>query len=114
MAARELGDLVLAHFRAEDGGFYDTADDAEPLVARPRSLQDAAVPAGGAAACIVLLRLAALTGDGRYRAAAEAALAPMEGIAVGAPHGVRGVAARLAAGKCAHRRGRHRRRTTGR
>ncbi len=90
VAARELGDLILAHFRAEDGGFYDTADDAEALVARPRSLQDAAVPSGGASACTVLLRLAALTGDERYRAAAEAALAPLESIAVEHPTGFAG------------------------
>ena len=72
VAARELADLVLAHFRADDGGFCDTADDAEPLVARPRSLQDNALPSGGAMATVVLLRLAALTGEGRYRSAAEA------------------------------------------
>ena len=75
MAARELMDLVLAHFRADDGGFHDTADDAEALVARPRELQDNALPSGGAMATSVLLRLAALTGVGAYRSAAEAALA---------------------------------------
>ena len=87
VAARELADLVLAHFRAEDGGFCDTADDAETLVARPRSLQDNALPSGGAMATLVLLRLAALTGEGRYRSAAEAALAPMAAIASEHPTG---------------------------
>ncbi len=42
---------------------------------RPKGLQDNAVPSGGAMATTVLLRLAALTGDARYRTAAEAALA---------------------------------------
>ncbi len=87
VAARELADLVLDHFRAEDGGFCDTADDAETLVARPRSLQDNALPSGGASATTMLLRLAALTGDGRYRSAAEAALAPMAAIAPEHPTG---------------------------
>ena len=87
VAARELADLVLDHFRAEDGGFCDTADDAERLVARPRSLQDNALPSGGASATTMLLRLAALTGDGRYRSAAEAALAPMAAIATEHPTG---------------------------
>jgi uncharacterized protein YyaL (SSP411 family) len=87
VAARELADLILEHFRAEDGGFCDTADDAEPLVARPRSLQDNALPSGGAMATRVLLRLAALTGEGRYRSAAEAALAPMAAIASEHPTG---------------------------
>ncbi len=78
---------MLAHFRADDGGFYDTADDAEALVARPRSLQDNALPSGAAMATHVLLRLAALTGEGRYREAAEAALAPIVPLAAQHPTG---------------------------
>jgi len=76
-AARDLAGLILAHFAAADGGFHDTADDAEALIARPRSLQDNALPSGGAMATLVLLRLAALTGEGRYRDAAERALMPI-------------------------------------
>jgi uncharacterized protein YyaL (SSP411 family) len=76
-AARDLMDVVLARFEDEDGGFHDTADDAEALIARPRGLQDNAIPSGGAMATHVLLRLSALTGEGRYRDAAERALAPM-------------------------------------
>ncbi len=73
-AARETTDAILLHFRDPDGGFDDTADDAETLVARPRSLEDNAVPSGGAMAATVLLRLAALTGEGRYADAADAAI----------------------------------------
>ena len=62
-AACETIDAILAHFADPAGGFHDTADDAEILVARPRSLQDNAVPSGGAMAATVLLRLAALTGE---------------------------------------------------
>jgi len=86
-AARDLADLMLAHFRADDGGFHDSADDAEALVARPRGLQDNALPSGGAMAATVLLRLAALTGEGRYRDAAEAALTPVVAIAAQHPTG---------------------------
>ncbi|HYH33916.1 MAG TPA: thioredoxin domain-containing protein, partial [Nocardioides sp.] len=39
-------DTALAHFAAEDGGFFDTADDAEALVARPRDPSDNASPSG--------------------------------------------------------------------
>jgi hypothetical protein len=74
LAARELADLILEHFLADDGGFFDTADDAEPLIARPRDVQDGAIPSGGAVATLVLLRLAALTGEAGYRSAAEEAL----------------------------------------
>jgi uncharacterized protein YyaL (SSP411 family) len=73
-AARDLAETILAHFVDPDGGFFDTADDAERLVARPRSLEDNALPSGNAMAALVLLRLAALTGDGRYSDAAELAL----------------------------------------
>jgi len=73
-AAGETTAAILARFADPSGGFHDTADDAELLVARPRSLEDNAVPSGGAMTAMVLLRLAALTGEGRYAEAAEAAL----------------------------------------
>jgi uncharacterized protein YyaL (SSP411 family) len=67
-------DRVLARFADPAGGWYDTADDHERLVTRPKDVQDNAVPSGNAMAARVLLRLAAWTGDGRYRSAAERAL----------------------------------------
>ena len=79
VAARELADQMLAHFSDPAGGFYDTADDHEALIARPKGLQDNAVPSGGAMAALVLLRLSALTGDGEYRSSAEAALGQVAG-----------------------------------
>jgi uncharacterized protein YyaL (SSP411 family) len=78
-AAVSLMDVVLGHFPHPDGGFFDTPDDGERLVVRPRDVQDNATPSGGAMATTVLLRLAALTGDGRYRTAAERALATVGG-----------------------------------
>ena len=69
-----LMDRVLARFADPAGGFFDTADDHERLVARPKDVQDNAVPSGNAMATLVLLRLAAWTGDGRYRDAAERAM----------------------------------------
>jgi hypothetical protein len=87
IAARELADTILDHFEAPEGGFFDTADDAETLIARPRNLQDNALPSGGAMATLVLLRLAAFTGDNRYRDAAERALAPIVGVAAQHPAG---------------------------
>ena len=74
-AARDLMDQVLERFADPAGGFFDTADDHEALVTRPKDVQDNAVPAGGSMAASVLLRLAALTGEARYRVAADGALA---------------------------------------
>jgi uncharacterized protein len=75
VAAREFADAILDHFADPAGGFFDTADDHERLITRPKDVQDNAVPAGGSMAASVLLRLAALTGESRYREAADAAIA---------------------------------------
>jgi uncharacterized protein YyaL (SSP411 family) len=72
--ARALMDRVLEHFADSAGGWYDTGDDHERLVTRPKDVQDNAVPSGNAMAARVLLRLAGWTGEGRYRSAAERAL----------------------------------------
>ena len=87
VAARELAEVILAHFADPAGGFWDTADDHEALIARPRQVEDGAVPSGGAVAASVLLRLAALTGEERYRAAAETALPPVAPLAARYPTG---------------------------
>jgi uncharacterized protein len=69
--ARALGDVLLARFAdRERGGFFSTSDDHEALVARRKDLEDAPIPAGGSAAALGLLRLAALTGDTGYEEAA--------------------------------------------
>jgi uncharacterized protein YyaL (SSP411 family) len=75
--ASSLVETILARFADPAGGFFDTAADGERLVVRPKGAQDNATPSGGAMATTILLRLAALTGEGRFRAAAEAALAGM-------------------------------------
>ncbi|MFT4083330.1 MAG: thioredoxin domain-containing protein [Nocardioides sp.] len=84
-AARDLLDAALDRFRADDGGFYDTADDAELLVARPREFTDNATPSGQSAMVNALLTFAAITGEGRYRTAAEEALAVLSAVAGQAP-----------------------------
>ena len=51
------------------------------LIARPRGIQDNALPSGGAMATSVLLRLSELTGEAAYESAAAAALAQVEPLA---------------------------------
>lgn len=97
-AARDLADVMIAHFIADPeqaaldrgapereagshiyfAGFYDTADDAEDLVVRPRDMQDNAVPSGNAMAATVLLKLARFSGESHYRSIALRSLAAME------------------------------------
>jgi uncharacterized protein YyaL (SSP411 family) len=77
VAARDLTDEILGHFTDPAGGFFDTADDHEALISRPKDIQDNAVPSGSAMATTVLLKLAAFTGEGRY---ADAATLAMSGV----------------------------------
>ena len=72
--ARQLADAALAHFAADEGGFYDTSDDHEALIVRPRNLQDNVTPSGNAMIAKQLLRLAAYTGDSRYDESGRAVL----------------------------------------
>ncbi|MEV4639137.1 thioredoxin domain-containing protein [Actinoplanes sp. NPDC049548] len=72
--AGTLLDVALAHFGTGQGGFFDTADDAERLVTRPADPTDNATPSGLAAVCAGLVAYSALTGETRYREAADAAL----------------------------------------
>jgi uncharacterized protein YyaL (SSP411 family) len=74
--AGALLDTVLDHFADGAGGFFDTADDAEALFRRPQDPTDNVTPSGQFAAAGALLSHAALTGSGRHREAAAAALAP--------------------------------------
>ena len=72
--AGELLEIALAHFAAPNGGFFDTADDAEALIVRPRDEMDNATPSGQAALAGALLTYAALTLSSAHRARAEGAL----------------------------------------
>ena len=83
--ARTLLNEALAMFAADDGGFHDTAENAETLVARPRDPSDNASPSGQSALLHALLAFSALTGSGRHRDAAEAALRNVRTLAERAP-----------------------------
>ena len=73
-SAQELAEEMIELFQDPNGGFFDTSKEAEELLIRPKDLQDNATPSGNALACEALLRLAALTDDGRYRDLAERSL----------------------------------------
>jgi hypothetical protein len=72
-AACQLTDTMLSHFRDPvDGGFFYTADDHPPLIARTQDLYDNATPGGNALAATALVRLGKLTGRNDYLEAAAA------------------------------------------
>jgi len=65
--ATALADAMIERFSdPERGGFYTTADDHEPLAARRKDLEDSPIPSGNSAAAFGLLRLALLSGEGKY------------------------------------------------
>jgi len=83
--AGNLLDTALTHFADGQGGFFDTADDAEELFTRPRSAADNAEPSGHAALAGALLTYSALTGSPRHREAADAAVAAAASLAAREP-----------------------------
>jgi len=65
--ALTLADETIERFSdPERGGFFSTAADQQPLIARRKDLEDSPIPAGGSSAAMGLLRLAQLTGEERY------------------------------------------------
>ena len=73
--ALALAEVLLDHFEDRtSGGFYFTADDHEALIQRPKPPHDDALPSGNGIAAQVLLKLGRLTGQTRYREAAERTL----------------------------------------
>jgi uncharacterized protein YyaL (SSP411 family) len=83
--AKKLAESILRDFPDPSGGFFDTAEDHETLIARPRVLQDHATPSGNAMASELFLRLWALTDDERYWRAAEAPLRRIQEMAAHHP-----------------------------
>jgi uncharacterized protein len=83
--AGRLLDTALTRFADGEGGFFDTADDGEPLLYRPADPADNATPSGAFAAAGALLSYSALTGSGSHREAAVAALGPLAAIAARFP-----------------------------
>ena len=62
--AQALADAMIEKFWDErDGGFFMTARDHEPLVARLKNPMDDAMPSANAVAALALLRLGRLTGN---------------------------------------------------
>ena len=62
-----IADTMIERFSdPENGGFFTTPDDHEALVARRKDLDDTPTPSGSSSAAFGLLRLALLSGDGRY------------------------------------------------
>ena len=85
--AETLAQAMLTHYTDPGGGFFDTRDDHEALLFRPKDTQDNATPSGSALATLALLQLSALSGKSEWRTIAEAALENMLEMATRYPTG---------------------------
>jgi len=86
-SARALAETMLERFGDEQrGGFFSTSSDHEQLIARRKEIGDHPIPGGNSAAALGLLRLAALSGEGRYEAAALGVLRLFAEPALRHPH----------------------------
>ena len=84
-AAAEKLTHQLEHFRDPLVGFFDTRDDVDPLITRPKDLQDNATPSGNALAASALLRMAAYTGNSQWVPIVESMLSAIQPQAVRYP-----------------------------
>ncbi len=84
-AAARLLDDALVRFGADDGGFHDTATDAESLVLRPTSSGDNAEPCGHSALTTALVRYGAAAGSAQHLERARTAVDALGDLARRAP-----------------------------
>lgn len=69
--AGELLETVLAEFRDDTGGFFDTSSEAEVLIVRPSDATDVATPSGWAQAVVALQAYGTAMADPRFLEVAE-------------------------------------------
>jgi uncharacterized protein len=75
LEALRLADEMVTHFSGPEGGFFDTRDDHEELLFRPKDIQDNATPSGNALAALALLQISAYGDRLEWRDKAEDVLA---------------------------------------
>ncbi len=84
-AAGAVLDVAARWFRADDGGFYDTAADAETLFVRPRGQTDNAEPGGQSSLASAFLMYGALIGSQEHVAIATDTMAGCAALALREP-----------------------------
>ena len=84
-AAESLCQEMIDHFRDPALGFFDTRDDHDPLITRPKDLQDNATPCGNSLAARALLLMATYTGNSSWLDMSHSMLAAIQTSAVRYP-----------------------------
>ncbi len=76
-AAEKLTSEMIENFADTGNGFYDTRQDHETLLTRPRDIQDNATPSGNSLACLALIKMAGYTGNQAWLETAGKMLEPV-------------------------------------
>ena len=95
IAALGLCERIVAQHRDPDGNYFDTAGDSEPLIIRPRTIDDNPVSAGQSVAAARFCRMHAFTGNERWYTRAMEIIAPLATVVARAPLAVAGLAAAM-------------------
>ena len=91
-AALSLCERIVTQHRDPDGNYFDTAANSEPLIVRPRTIDDNPVSAGQSIAATLFCRMHAFTGEERWYLRAMEIIAPLVTVVARAPLAVAGLA----------------------
>ncbi|MCB2154563.1 thioredoxin domain-containing protein [bacterium] len=85
--ALDLQEILNAHFwDDQNGGYFQTADDAEGLLVRAKEVYDGATPSGNSVSAFNLLRLARMTGRSEYEERADRTMKAFSAMIERIPH----------------------------
>ena len=70
---------MIEKFKDPQGGFFDTDNDKQGLIIRPKNIQDNATPSGNSLAANALIQMKAFTGSDKYDGLAEEAMFSVSG-----------------------------------
>jgi uncharacterized protein YyaL (SSP411 family) len=94
-AAARIGERILQQYRDAEGNYFDTAADSEPLIVRPRTIDDNPVSAGQSVAAMLFCRMHAFTGEAKWLERAAEIVAPLANVVARAPLAVAALAAAM-------------------
>ena len=84
-AAAGVSERIVQQYRDADGNYFDTAANSEPLIVRPRTIDDNPVSAGQSVAAMLFCRMHAFTGDATWLERASEIVAPLATVVARAP-----------------------------
>lgn len=85
-AVRLTERMIELFWDDEEGGFFLTGKDSEQLILRPKDFYDGAVPSGNSVAAMNMVKLARITGSGKYEQFIEGLFRAASGIAGTSPY----------------------------